>query len=115
VSKKSKMSHAVRNKKKQLLEIYKNTIHLLLKRQTALFLRRLVMWKKGKMNNYKMKKKTESKVQSAEGVPGKMMTPSPHTNCNSGCSQKSEHIVTSILVKQQPHCTTAARLDLFTN
>ena len=108
------MSHAVRNKKKQLLEIYKNTIHLLLKRQTALFLRRLVMWKKGKMNNYKMKKKTESKVQSA-GVPGKMMTPSPHTNCNSGCSQKSEHIVTSILVKQQPHCTTAARLDLFTN
>jgi hypothetical protein len=45
-SKKAKMSHAVRNK--QLVEIYRKVVLLLLKTQIAVMLKRLVMHKKGK-------------------------------------------------------------------
>jgi hypothetical protein len=66
------------------------------------------MWKKGKIN-HKMKKGTGTKGESyisAKGVPGKMIKPSPYNNCNFGCSQTSEHIVTSILNKQQNYIYT---------
>jgi hypothetical protein len=105
-SKKAKMSHAVRIK--DLLEIYKQIICLLLKAQIFLILTLLVMCKKrrkGGMNNCKMRKEIRNRAGPYIGAQGylmleRMIKPNQCINCHFGCSQKSNSVRLQVFLSQ---------------